>query len=75
MDFYSTQLVFTPPGEPRGELLDFWNGVLMSNNFLRPQIIRLTFSKTPNNQLPSFEKNLILKNGLDTDILEISDPK
>ena len=37
------------------ESLSFGTGVLLSSNFLRPQIIRPSFSKTPNNQLSSFD--------------------
>ena len=43
------------PLDPRGNSLTFGTGVLMSNNFLRPQIIRPAFLKTPNNQLSSSE--------------------
>ena len=36
-------------------------GVLMSSNFLRPPNNQTTFSKTPNNQLSSFENKLDTK--------------
>ena len=52
-------VTFLPQG--RGDSLTFGTGVLMSRNFLRPQIIRPTFAKTPNNQLSSVKKILDTK--------------